>query len=86
MSATSASSGSTAKARRTTRSCSAARAPRTPRSARSSARAFHSEVVDAVENVVATYIAQRESASEPFLDTYRRVGPAPFKEALYGAA
>ena len=44
------------------------------------------EVVDAVETVVDTYIAKRESAAEPFLATYRRLGPAPFKEALYGAA
>ncbi len=44
------------------------------------------EVVDAVETLVDTYIAKRESANEPFLETYRRLGPAPFKEALYGAA
>jgi sulfite reductase (NADPH) hemoprotein beta-component len=44
------------------------------------------EVVDAVETIVDTYLAHRESASEPFLDAYRRLGPAPFKEALYGAA
>ena len=44
------------------------------------------EVVDAVETIVDTYISNRESASEPFLDAYRRLGPAPFKEALYGAA
>ena len=44
------------------------------------------EVVDAVETIVDTYIAHRQSAAEPFLDTYRRTGPAPFQEALYGAA
>lgn len=44
------------------------------------------EVVDAVETLVDTYIANRESAAEPFLQTYRRVGPQPFKEALYGTA
>src|SRR5688572_16195946 len=44
------------------------------------------EVVDAVETIVDTYLAHRQSASEPFLDAYRRLGPAPFKEALYGAA
>ena len=50
-------------------------------------RGFSSaEVVDAVETLVDTYIAKRESASEPFLETYRRLGPAPFKEALYGSA
>jgi sulfite reductase (NADPH) hemoprotein beta-component len=44
------------------------------------------EVVDAVETLVDTYIANRESADEPFLQTYRRLGPQPFKEALYGVA
>jgi sulfite reductase (NADPH) hemoprotein beta-component len=44
------------------------------------------EIVDAVETVVDTYVATRESVEESFLQTYRRVGPAPFKEALYGAA
>jgi sulfite reductase (NADPH) hemoprotein beta-component len=44
------------------------------------------EVVDAVETIVDTYISNRESAAEPFLDAYRRLGPAPFKEALYGIA
>ena len=44
------------------------------------------EVVDAVETIVDTYVANRQSASEPFLDAYRRLGAAPFKEALYGAA
>ena len=44
------------------------------------------EVVDAVETIVDIYIANRQSASELFLDAYRRLGPAPFKEALYGAA
>ena len=44
------------------------------------------EIVDAVETLVETYVATRENAGESFLQTYRRVGPAPFKEALYGAA
>jgi sulfite reductase (NADPH) hemoprotein beta-component len=44
------------------------------------------EVVDAVETIVDTYLAKRESAAEPFLAAYRRLGPAPFKEALYGGA
>ncbi len=39
-------------------------------------------IVDAVENVIATYKDLR-SGKERFLDTYRRVGPAPFKERLY---
>jgi len=44
------------------------------------------EIVDAVETLVDTYIARRESADETFLAAYRRLGQAPFKEALYGAA
>ena len=44
------------------------------------------EVVDAVETIVDTYIANRETAGETFLDAYRRLGPSPFKEALYGSA
>jgi len=41
--------------------------------------------VDAVENILATYVKVRDEG-ERFLDTYRRVGMQPFKEALYGAA
>lgn len=41
------------------------------------------DVVDAIETVVDTYLGLREDG-EPFLAAYRRVGPAPFKEALYG--
>ena len=45
--------------------------------------AFSSDnVVGAVETVVDTYLARRQDG-ERFIDTYRRVGPAPFKEALY---
>jgi sulfite reductase (NADPH) hemoprotein beta-component len=40
-------------------------------------------VVDAVERVTDTYLGLREDG-ERFLDTYRRVGMAPFKEAIYG--
>ncbi|MGY2735268.1 nitrite/sulfite reductase [Sphingomonas sp. UYP23] len=40
-------------------------------------------VVDAVEKVTDVYLAQREGG-ERFLDTYRRIGMEPFKEALYG--
>ncbi len=43
------------------------------------------EVVDAVETLVETYIAERRQG-ERFLDTYRRVGAAPFKERLYAVA
>ena len=41
-------------------------------------------VVGAVETVIDTYLAVREDG-ERFLDTYRRVGLAPFKEKLYAA-
>ncbi|QNQ10696.1 nitrite/sulfite reductase [Sphingomonas alpina] len=40
-------------------------------------------IVDAVEKVTNVYLASREDG-ERFLDTYRRVGLDPFKEALYG--
>jgi sulfite reductase (NADPH) hemoprotein beta-component len=46
----------------------------------------YDEVVDAVEKLVDTYIDLRESREEDFLAAYRRVGEAPFKEALYGTA
>ncbi|MBB4860201.1 sulfite reductase (NADPH) hemoprotein beta-component [Novosphingobium chloroacetimidivorans] len=40
-------------------------------------------IVDAVEKATEVYLAKREG-DERFLDTYRRIGMAPFKEALYG--
>jgi sulfite reductase (NADPH) hemoprotein beta-component len=40
-------------------------------------------VVDAVEKATNLYLAQRQSG-ERFIDTYRRLGMAPFKEAIYG--
>jgi sulfite reductase (NADPH) hemoprotein beta-component len=43
------------------------------------------EITDAVEKIVDTYLALRLDRNEKFLDAYRRIGPAPFKEALYGA-
>ncbi len=49
--------------------------------------AFSSDgIVDAVETIVDTYLDQRADARERFIDTYRRVGAAPFKEKLYAAA
>lgn len=49
-------------------------------------RAFgYDEVTDAIETIVDTYVTERRNA-ERFLDTYRRVGLGPFKEALYGTA
>jgi sulfite reductase (NADPH) hemoprotein beta-component len=43
------------------------------------------EVTDAIEKVVDTYLGLRQSKDENFLAAYRRVGPQPFKEALYGS-
>ncbi len=40
-------------------------------------------IIDAVEKVTTAYLARRD-AGERFLDTYRRIGAAPFKEAVYG--
>ena len=40
-------------------------------------------VVDAIERVTDRYLAER-AEGERFLDTYRRVGMEPFKEAIYG--
>jgi sulfite reductase (NADPH) hemoprotein beta-component len=42
-------------------------------------------IVDAVETVARTYLAHR-TGNERFLDTYRRLGPAPFRDAVYGQA
>jgi len=42
------------------------------------------EITDAIEKVVETYLGLRLNRDEKFLDAYRRVGAAPFKEALYG--
>ncbi|NTZ89365.1 nitrite/sulfite reductase [Agrobacterium tumefaciens] len=43
-------------------------------------------VTDAIETIVDTYLRLRLSNEEIFLDAYRRVGPQPFKDALYGSA
>ncbi|MGL3605325.1 nitrite/sulfite reductase [Rhizobium sp. G187] len=50
-------------------------------------RGFEPEkVTDAVETIVDTYIGLRLDPKETFLEAYRRVGPKPFKDALYGNA
>ncbi|MDG4879044.1 nitrite/sulfite reductase [Mesorhizobium sp. WSM4935] len=47
-------------------------------------RGFSSEeITDAIEQIVDTYLGLRLRPDERFIDAYRRVGPAPFKEALY---
>ena len=43
------------------------------------------EVPDAIETILDTYVKLRQPGEE-FLAAYRRLGPAPFKEALYAAA
>jgi sulfite reductase (NADPH) hemoprotein beta-component len=43
------------------------------------------QVVDAIDAIVETYLRIRQK-DEIFLDTYRRVGLKPFKEAVYAAA
>jgi sulfite reductase (NADPH) hemoprotein beta-component len=47
-------------------------------------RGFSSEeIVDAIETIVDRYLEIRTDKEETFLATYRRVGAAPFKDALY---
>lgn len=42
------------------------------------------DVADAVEAIVEAYMKHRQEG-EPFIETYRRLGAAPFKEAVYAA-
>ncbi|CUH83691.1 nitrite/sulfite reductase [Thalassovita mediterranea] len=46
----------------------------------------YDQVVAAIETIITTYLAQREDENETFLDAYRRLGPDPFKAALYPEA
>jgi sulfite reductase (NADPH) hemoprotein beta-component len=47
---------------------------------------FRAEAVpEAIDTIIGTYLAQRIDG-ETFIDTWRRVGAKPFKEALYDAA
>jgi len=43
----------------------------------------YDEIVPAIERLIAAYTAVRTNAQETFLATYRRLGMAPFKAALY---
>jgi len=45
----------------------------------------YDEIVPAIERLIAAYLGLRSSADETFLATYRRLGLAPFKAALYPA-
>lgn len=41
-------------------------------------------LIPALERLLRAYLALRRDRDEPFLAAYRRLGAAPFKEALYG--
>ena len=41
------------------------------------------EIIPAIECLVGAYLDIREDASETFIEAYRRLGPDPFKAALY---
>ena len=45
----------------------------------------YDEIVPAIERIVRAYLDVRSEPSETFLQTYRRLGIAPFKAALYEA-
>lgn len=45
----------------------------------------YDEIVPAVERILEVYLELRSTPQESFLEVYRRLGYAPFKEALYGA-
>ena len=40
-------------------------------------------IAGAIETIIDTYLSLRFGKEETFLAAYRRLGPAPFKEALY---
>ena len=46
----------------------------------------YDQVVAAIETIITPYLSLREDESETFLDAYRRLGPDPFKAALYPEA
>ncbi|WP_417249033.1 nitrite/sulfite reductase [Celeribacter sp.] len=46
----------------------------------------YDEIVPAIERLIHAYLDLRVSAEETFLETYRRLGMEPFKEALYAPA
>ncbi|MFD0915443.1 nitrite/sulfite reductase [Pseudahrensia aquimaris] len=43
------------------------------------------DLVPAIERIIDTYLRERTDQSETFLQAYRRLGGAPFKQALYPA-
>jgi sulfite reductase (NADPH) hemoprotein beta-component len=44
----------------------------------------YDEVTPAIERLLRAYLELRLEAGESFINAYRRLGPAPFKAALYG--
>ncbi|SDZ26809.1 sulfite reductase (NADPH) hemoprotein beta-component [Jannaschia faecimaris] len=43
----------------------------------------YDQVVPAIERLILAYLDIRQSADETFIEAFRRLGPAPFKAALY---
>ncbi len=43
----------------------------------------YDEIIPAIERLIGAYLQVREAPEETFLETYRRLGLAPFKAALY---
>lgn len=43
----------------------------------------YDQIVTAIETIITTYLDLRHSATETFLDAYKRLGVKPFKRALY---
>ena len=43
----------------------------------------YDEIVPAIERILRAYLALRQAPEETFIETFRRLGPAPFKAALY---
>jgi len=43
----------------------------------------YDEIVPAIERLITAYLELRTDEAEEFLSTYRRLGLAPFKAALY---
>ena len=43
----------------------------------------YDQVVPAIERLILAYLDLREAADETFIDAFRRLGPEPFKAALY---
>ena len=45
----------------------------------------YDQIVPAIERLLRAYLAHRTGPQETFADAFRRLGPTPFKEALYGS-